>query len=67
VLALVEFEDVIDAAEVSEHANGGFSVLAKGLDDAEVSDAVGLVGLQGSHIYSVYTMKRKADSSTADR
>jgi hypothetical protein len=26
-----------------------------------------LVGLQGSHRYSVYTMKRKADSSTADR
>jgi hypothetical protein len=67
VLALVEFEDVIDAAEVSEHANGGFSVLAKGLDDAEVSDAVGLVGLQGSRRYSVSTLKRQADSSTADR
>jgi hypothetical protein len=45
VLALVELQDVIDATEVSEHANGGFSVLAKGLDDAEVSDAVGLVGV----------------------
>jgi hypothetical protein len=67
VLALVEFEDVIDAAEVSEYANGGFSVLAKGLDDAEVSDAVGLVGLQGSHRCSVDTRKRQTDSSTADR
>jgi len=38
VLALVEFEDVIDAAEVSEYGNGGFSILAKGLDDAEVSE-----------------------------
>ncbi|MBZ2177550.1 MAG: hypothetical protein K7J47_07565, partial [Acidobacteria bacterium] len=37
-LALVEFEDVIDAAEVSEYGNGGFSILAKGLDDAEVSE-----------------------------
>ncbi|MFM7739737.1 MAG: hypothetical protein ACKO9H_10060, partial [Planctomycetota bacterium] len=62
VLALVEFEDVIDAAEVSEDANGGFSVLAKGLDDAEVSDAVGLVGLQGSHRYFVYTIKRQEES-----
>jgi hypothetical protein len=27
---------------------------------------VGLVGLQGSHRYSVSAMKRQADSSTAD-
>jgi len=36
LLALVELQDVIDAVEVSKYANGGFSVLAKGLDDAEV-------------------------------
>ena len=48
VPVLVQLQDVIDAPEVSEDADGRFTVLAKGLDDAEVANAVGLVGLQGS-------------------
>lgn len=47
LVALVELQDVIDAAEVSENTKGGLSVLAKGLDNAEASDAMGLIGFEG--------------------
>jgi hypothetical protein len=41
VLVLVQLQDVIDSPEVSEDADGRFTVLAIGLDDAEVANAVG--------------------------
>jgi hypothetical protein len=31
-------EDVVDAAEMGEHANGGLAVVAEGLDDAVVPE-----------------------------
>ena len=54
VLILVEFEDVVDAAKMGENADGRFAVVAKGFDDAIVANAVGLVGLQGSHRLRIY-------------
>ena len=46
MLLLVELRDIVDAAEMGEDAEGGFAVLAKGLDDAVVVDAVGLISLK---------------------
>lgn len=46
---LMPAQDVLDTAEVGQHANGGFAVFAKRLDDAEVLDAVGLIGLERGH------------------
>ncbi|MCX6585738.1 MAG: hypothetical protein NTX13_04050 [Acidobacteria bacterium] len=41
MLVLVQLQDVIDSPEVSEDADGRFTVLAIGLDDAEVANAAG--------------------------
>jgi len=47
VLILMEFEDIVDAAEMGESPDGRLAVVAKRFDDAIVADAVGLVGLAG--------------------
>ena len=49
MLLLVKLKDIVDAPEMGEDAEGGFAVLAKGLDDAVVVDAVGLIGLKRRH------------------
>jgi len=50
-------QDVVDAAEMGEHANGGLAVVAEGFDDAIVLNAVRLVGLERSHQLRIYTNK----------
>src|ERR1035441_3714779 len=56
VCALVsgQTQDVFDAAEVSDHAESRFTVLAEGLDDAVVAVTVGVVGLERSHQLGIY-------------
>src|SRR5450759_3015178 len=55
LLLLLALQDVVDAAEMSEHANGGLAVVAEGFDDAVVLNAVRLVGLERSHKLRIYT------------
>ena len=50
VMILMEFEDIVDAAKMGKNPDGCFAVVPKQSDDAIVANAVGMVGLQGSHI-----------------
>ena len=58
VLFLVKFEDIVDAAEMGEDADGGFAVITVGLDDAVVADAVGLIGLERRHAFRIHHTQR---------
>ena len=54
-LILSQTQDIFDAAEVSDHAESRFTVLAEGFDDAVVAVAVGLIGLKRRHQLRIYT------------
>src|ERR1017187_1076499 len=47
-------QDVFDAAEMSDHAESRFTVLAEGFDDAVVAVTVGVVGLERCHQLGIY-------------
>src|SRR5260370_23173856 len=55
LVLLMELENVIDAAQMSDHSNGGFAILAERFHDAVIPNAVRLVGLKGSHELRIYT------------
>src|SRR6516162_11236346 len=55
LVLLMELENVIDAAQMSDHANGGFAIFTERFHDAVIPNAVGLVGLKGSHKLRIYT------------
>jgi hypothetical protein len=46
---LVTAENLVDPAEMSEHTNGGSTLLAEGFYDSIVLNAVRAVGLKGRH------------------
>jgi hypothetical protein len=48
-------QDVFDAAEVGDNAESGLAVLSEGFDDAVVSVAVGIIGLERRHQLGIYT------------
>jgi hypothetical protein len=50
----MELEDIVYAAEVSEHPDGRLAVFAERFDNAVIADAVRLVGLEGSHSLRIY-------------
>jgi hypothetical protein len=52
---LMELENVIDAAQMSDHPNGGFAIFTERFHDAVILNAVGLLGLKGSHKLRIYT------------
>src|ERR1017187_3785843 len=52
---LSQTKDVFAPAEVSDHAESRFTVLAEGFDDAVVAVAVGLIGLERCHQLGIYT------------
>jgi hypothetical protein len=51
---LMEFQDIFDAAQVSEDAQAGLTILAEGFDDAIVGDAMRLIALEGGHQLRIY-------------
>src|ERR1017187_1823056 len=63
LLLLMALQDVVNAAEMGEHANGGLAVVAEGFDDAVVLNAVRTVGLERSHQLRIYTTRYRLSTT----
>ena len=48
-MPLMWLQDIVDAAKMSEYANGGLTIFAEGFDDAVVADTVRLISLKRCH------------------
>src|ERR1035441_3323210 len=56
LVLLVALKNIVDPAQMGQYTNRRLAIFPKRFDDAVITNAVRLIGLQGSHMLRIYTI-----------